>query len=1285
MSIGAAGDRSVLAAFNAYIMQGQSMDNLKFLSFNCRGLGSQEKRRDVLDYLKNLKYDVYLLQDTHLTSQKETFCNTLWRGKCYHAFGTFNSRGTSILFSPRTNHKIIYEDYCPEGNYALIVVTILSNTYTIINLYGPNEDRPAFFRHIKQKLDELPYENVIIGGDFNFVLDYKRDSNYHRQNNPRARDTFAQIIEELGFVDAWAELNPGQRTFTWSKQNPHKFGRLDMFFVSDHLVTNGASSSVRAGYRSDHSIVVLQIEVLQKRRGPGLWKFNDSLLNDKDYDDVIKQLIINVIKQYAVPIYADNFLSDPMNFDQIQFTISDHLFYETLLMMIRGETVKFSKRKARKNREKEDEITNIISSIRHSLHSNSSLENLKRLEEAQQALEDIRKPKIQGLITRSRVKWHEDGEKCSKYFLSLEKRNTMRNSIQSLIINNSITTDKGKILEHFSENLRKKYTKNDTADADAYLHSTITQKLSDENKRILDAPISLNELRVALSGMKKGKTPGSNGFTADFFRHFWTFIGNFLYRAWFEKFLNNKNISSHNEGIVTLIPKSGTSHNSPKGWRPISLLNVDFKIISSAVAIRLKTVIHQLISPSQTAYIQGRFIGENSRLVYDIIEHLNNTSSSGIIMAVDFEAAFDTVSWEFLLGALDKYNFGHYFKKLIRTLYLNPELSSRISLEGNLGSKIYMGRGIRQGDPISGYLFNLIMEPLANQLKYSTIIKGIQTSSGRDIRISQYADDLIVFSSPQSNSISGVLQELNKFTEVSGLRTNVEKTKCLPIGNNVNTSALIDLGLTVVNELKVLGINFGTSNINITSNNVTVLLPNITKEIAQWQRRNLTLIGKITVVKSLLLSKLVHVLSALPNPDEALIKKLNSILFRFIWNNGPDKIKRSELVQDYKDGGLKMIDVHSFLAGLKVSWFKRLYWADHDVEWANIAKDMLPSIETLACFGSTKLKDLSKKLNNQFWSHVILSWADFCAAYKPDVDEVLSDKLWFSDNTRYTKTIINKWDRKGLRFISDLFSKEDGTLHTREYLSATYNVRMTFLCYTSMIRSIPAQLQHNVNNARKVVAPIFPYKIALLSKKVCTNRIAYASLVRLSSNGGARAKLERKWIRDVGQMHIGTLRDIRFTTKNTYLQSLHFRIVKRIIATNTFLYRIGKAENPLCTFCKRENETLLHVLWSCDIVQRFVREVTNDIRSKFNIILRINKRNWFFPSLENESIINILVITVAKHTIFRSKYRDFHPNTDIFLALLKLEASKERGAALRAQALNKFENKWGDFANILRA
>ena len=213
--------------------------------------------------------------------------------------------------------------------------------------------------------------------------------------------------------------------------------------------------------------------------------------------------------------------------------------------------------------------------------------------------------------------------------------------------------------------------------------------------------------------MKKGKTPGSNRFSVDFFRSFWKPIGILLYRAFQHCYSEGTILPTHRESIITLIPKSGKPSYSLKGWRPISLLNVDYKIISTAIGNRFKEVIDKIINPSKTAYIKGRFIGENSRLLYDVISHVNEKKMSGLILAADFEAASETVSWSYIRTVLKEMNFGSYFRNMINIMYLNDRNFSRILLNGFLGEAIQIHRGVRQGDPLLGFLFNISVEVLA--------------------------------------------------------------------------------------------------------------------------------------------------------------------------------------------------------------------------------------------------------------------------------------------------------------------------------------------------------------------------------------------------------------------------------------------------------------------------------------------------------------------------------------------------------------------------------------------
>ena len=354
------------------------MADLKFMTFNCRGLGSQQKRRDVVNYIKKLDYDVHLIQDTHLTPKTVPYFNAIWPGKCYHSCGTHNSRGTAILFKRNIQHQILHEEYCKEGNFVILVCSIFTTTFTIVSIYGPNDDRPSFFNYINNALNDLPTDNILIGGDFNFVPDQTRDSNYSRQNNPGARNSFENVIQEHNLVDTWRELNPDDGGFTWMRNNPLKYGRLDRFYVSEHLTSHITAIKVNSGYRSDHSIVALEIREPQKKRGSGIWKFNESLIDDAKYDKRIKEVVIETIKQYAIPVYSDEFIYSPLNFDEIQFTISDGLFYETLLMMIRGETVKFSKQKARENRSEESKPESEIKQLSNTFSVSKTQENFKK-------------------------------------------------------------------------------------------------------------------------------------------------------------------------------------------------------------------------------------------------------------------------------------------------------------------------------------------------------------------------------------------------------------------------------------------------------------------------------------------------------------------------------------------------------------------------------------------------------------------------------------------------------------------------------------------------------------------------------------------------------------------------------------------------------------------------------------------------------------------------------------------------------------------------------------------
>ena len=184
--------------------------------------------------------------------------------------------------------------------------------------------------------------------------------------------------------------------------------------------------------------------------------------------------------------------------------------------------------------------------------------------------------------------------------------------------------------------------------------------------------------------------------------------------------------------FLTLLKKSGKDRALLENWRPISLVNVDTKIMSKVIAARVKKVLPSIIHYNQTGYVKDRFIGEAIRSIFDIIDFTAKENIPRLLLFIDFQKSFDSVEWEFLIGSLKKSDFGQDFLQWVKTFYNN--IQSCVINNGELE------RGVRQGDPLSPYLFIIAVETLAIAIRQKEIIKGI-TIGNEETKLLQFADD----------------------------------------------------------------------------------------------------------------------------------------------------------------------------------------------------------------------------------------------------------------------------------------------------------------------------------------------------------------------------------------------------------------------------------------------------------------------------------------------------------------------------------------------------------------
>ena len=338
--------------------------------------------------------------------------------------------------------------------------------------------------------------------------------------------------------------------------------------------------------------------------------------------------------------------------------------------------------------------------------------------------------------------------------------------------------------------------------------------------------------------------------------------------------------SDQRRGVITLVPKKGKDLCMLKHWRPISLLNVDYKILTNVLAMRLQTVLDKIISHDQVGYIKGRFIGVNIRTCADILTYCQNTGKKGLIAQIDFQKAFDTVNWSFMLKCLKAFNFGETFISWVKILY--TDIESCVTNNGKSSEFFNLERGIRQGCCLSALLFIIVVETLAISIRNNENIKGI-TVNDEEFKINQLADDTTLYLSEVS-SFQKALETLEKFSVCSGLCINREKTEVVPI--NVQPFVNNNLGISwQKGSFKLLGIWFSSNENKMIELTLNDKLERIKNSIMAWSNIKLAMFGKIIVLKTMVLSQILNICSTVYMPDY-FIKQVDSIFFQFLWGQG---------------------------------------------------------------------------------------------------------------------------------------------------------------------------------------------------------------------------------------------------------------------------------------------------------------------------------------------------------------------------------------------------------------
>lgn len=931
---------------------------LRLESLNCKGLGSPAKRRQIMEHFKNKRCDIILLQETHATIQSERKYSREWKRMDPNhdsVWCSYSNRscGVAVLLKDKKTTKLLDTRVDAEGRVATLQLEIGDRKIQVQCVYAPtaHEMRPEFFENLD--MYTFPDCPAIVGGDFNMVEkpDMDRLGGTPSSNHMRGLSQLGAFKKLVHVVDLWREKYPAIKTYTFSTPDNKVHSRLDRFYVSSKFRQKFVEQLHLHNPWSDHRTVSLMLDISSKPddRGKGYWKLNVSLLDNEEFCSCITDTI--AAWEEKRPSYDSiqqwwNELKLEIKLTATQLSVRFHKDRQQKI------------RKLIKLRDRENDVT---------------MPNKEYIATTDLEISQLKDVRHKGAMIRSREKLLISGEKPTRYFYAQERIKKAKSTIHKLRVidegagpvpcpsraidgcpglcthpcpssappqekHTRITCDSGEILSEVHKYYSSLFEKQSLdLDLQEELLSNIDRKLPDADRSKMDAPINQKELWDAVKQSNRDKSPGLDGLPIEFYSAFWGVLAKPFLDVANDWYLNGIEAGAQQRiSLITLIQKKGDLLDLDN-WRPISLLCVDYKILSKALSIRLKTVLPSIIMEEQTCGILGRTIFENLYQVRDTIDYTRDHEIKAYLISLDFRKAFDSVDHDFLLKTLTAFGFGPRYRDFIHTTLLN---CVAMGMNGGRFTKpIALGRGVKQGDQESMQLYDLIGEVLAVQIRKNRKIRGIKLPSrSAELKLTLYADDNNAFAGSQQ-SIVHLFDELERFRLATGCTINKSKTRGLTLGGAPVPK--LD-GVTVLwnppDGVKILGVTFFNDPMMTQSVTWREVTRKIRARAEILSSRKLSMRGRATIANSLLLSKAWHVATVVPATKKE-IAIINMAVFNYIYENKtPHTIKEEALTLRVHQGGIGLLDLKLQGQALRLNRLQHILDVNNNKSWLIIPR-----------------------------------------------------------------------------------------------------------------------------------------------------------------------------------------------------------------------------------------------------------------------------------------------------------------------------------------------------------
>jgi hypothetical protein len=668
--------------------------------------------------------------------------------------------------------------------------------------------------------------------------------------------------------------------------------------------------------------------------------------------------------------------------------------------------------------------------------------------------------------------------------------------------------------------------------------------------------------------MSSDKAPGPDGFTALFFKKCWPLICFDIMRAVATMECRvSRNLHLLNSANMILLPKTPDAVH-PSEFRPISLVHFFGKLITKILALRLRPRMHELVSPCQSAFIKKRAIHDNFIFVRAQARLFRQKKMPALLLKLDLQKAFDSISWEFLLEVLEAKGFGQKWRDWIACLLFTA--STSIIVNGELTDPISHKRGLRQGDPLSPLLFVIATDILAELLAMADRVGALKSNRFLQPknRVSMYADDIVIFTEADEDELVAVKSLLHCFGEASGLLTNYAKSAIIPIHcGHIDISSLSAILQCTVKSFPCTYLGLPLSDQRLRKGDMQPALDRLSGKVKGWNKGNFSLEARLLLVKHVLSAMHIYQLLVI-DPPIWLIKAIDKIRRGFLWNNdeltsgGKCLVNWAAICRPLEFGGLGITDLQRKAMALRVRWLWHS-WTVTDKAWTGMPLGIDERARSL--FNAAVLFKLGDGQKIDFWRDPWLDGQSIAARapnlFKFSTKRSMSVALALTDGkwTRHFKRGLTPEALSQYLLIHDKLA----SIQLQVGIPDTVVWRLTGDGQYSAISAYAIQFEGAVRR---------PFKDIIWS---CEAPLK----CRIFS-----------WLAILGKCH-----------------------------TSDCLMKKGWPHNVACVMCLSEPETALHLLASCSVTIRLWRKILNTAGLPASLAPSISTsslQDWFLSSTQ---------------------------------------------------------------------